>query len=535
MSLTKVSYSMITGAPVNVLDFGAVGYSTRAEALAGVDSTAAITAALATGRPVVFPEGFFAHTGGFVVGLQQHITGAGYKSVVTSTRGTTLVKKSGTSIVFDCNNSDCVISNLSFDANFLDGNQIRLDGCKYGTFIRLSFFNQGSASYSLESVPYDAVLHTAFTNLCVFDQLLFTGLTSGGHMKFGGNILYTTVSNCVIGDASSASAYGIDISDPNALAVQSVFSFVDNFCDGAIRLGGVSGSSNTANIRFNGLSQEPATDRIPFQISARNVVVDQYRINWSDSYLSHPYIKVLNCTDVLINNAIFGDSWPGGGARRAFINFDGVTNCSVKNSLAFSIAAFDFILMDGTTSQGITIQDCNNLVGTNSRHVCKAEGLTIIGGDVDVIFVVGNIDCTNVNSTGSFTLANVNDYRDVANLSTKSKTFTGTLTGCTTAPTNPITYQKVGNVMTLSVPSFTATSNNASVTITGMTPAILFPPANSYGLCVVSNNGGANAIANFIIDATGVINLYTNLSSAGWTNGVMTVLPFTATYVIVST
>lgn len=354
-------------------------------------------------------------------------------------------------------------------------------------------------------------------------------------MKFGGNILYTTVSNCVIGDASSASAYGIDISDPNALAVQSVFSFVDNFCDGAIRLGGVSGSSNTANIRFNGLSQEPATDRIPFQISARNVVVDQYRINWSDSYLSHPYIKVLNCTDVLINNAIFGDSWPGGGARRAFINFDGVTNCSVKNSLAFSIAAFDFILMDGTTSQGITIQDCNNLVGTNSRHVCKAEGLTIIGGDVDVIFVVGNIDCTNVNSTGSFTLANVNDYRDVANLSTKSKTFTGTLTGCTTAPTNPITYQKVGNVMTLSVPSFTATSNNASVTITGMTPAILFPPANSYGLCVVSNNGGANAIANFIIDATGVINLYTNLSSAGWTNGVMTVLPFTATYVIVST
>ena len=81
-----------------------------------------INGALATGRPVVFPEGYFAHTGGFVVGAQQHITGAGNKSLVNANRGTTLVKKSGSNIVFDCNNSDCVISNLSFDANSLDGN-----------------------------------------------------------------------------------------------------------------------------------------------------------------------------------------------------------------------------------------------------------------------------------------------------------------------------------------------------------------------------------------------------------------------------
>ena len=535
MSLTKVSYSMITGAPVNVLDFGAVGYATRAAALAGVDSTAAITAALATGRPVVFPEGYFAHTGGFVVGAQQHITGAGYKSLVNANRGTTLVKKSGTSIVFDCNNSDCVISDLSFDANSLNGNQIRLDGCKYGTFSRLSFFNQGSSSYSLESVPYDAVLHTAFTNLCVFDQLLFTGLTSGGHMKFGGNILYTTVSNCVIGDVSSASAYGIDISDPNAAAVQSVFSFVDNYCDGAIRLGGVSGSSNTANVRFNGLSQEPATNRIPFQISARNVVVDQYRINWSDSYLSHPYIKILNCTDVLINNAGFGDSWPGGGARRAFINFDGVTNCSVKNSLAFSIAAFDFILMDGTTSQGITIQDCNNLVGTNSRHVCKAQDLTIIGGDVDVIFVAGNIDCTNVNSSGAFTLANVGNYKQTADLTNVASTFAGALTGCTTSPTVTVKYRKIGNVVVLNCPGFTGLTSNATTkTITGM-PLAIYPSGTTNFICAASDNGGAFVTATGTINASGVITFFTTVNSASWTNsGIAGVLDFTITYLSAS-
>jgi hypothetical protein len=52
MSLTKTSYSMITGAPVNVLDYGAVGTGTT-------DDTAAITAALAASKHVVIPIGTY--------------------------------------------------------------------------------------------------------------------------------------------------------------------------------------------------------------------------------------------------------------------------------------------------------------------------------------------------------------------------------------------------------------------------------------------------------------------------------------------
>jgi len=48
MSLTKVTYSMIQGSPVNVLDFGAVS---------GQDCTAAFTLAAATGKPVYMPYG----------------------------------------------------------------------------------------------------------------------------------------------------------------------------------------------------------------------------------------------------------------------------------------------------------------------------------------------------------------------------------------------------------------------------------------------------------------------------------------------
>ncbi len=49
MSLTKVSYSMITGSSANVLDYGAVGDGTT-------DDTAAIQAAINTGNAVYFPK-----------------------------------------------------------------------------------------------------------------------------------------------------------------------------------------------------------------------------------------------------------------------------------------------------------------------------------------------------------------------------------------------------------------------------------------------------------------------------------------------
>jgi hypothetical protein len=52
MSLTKATYSMIQGAPANVLDYGA-------DATGVADSSAAFTAALATGRPVYAPKGTY--------------------------------------------------------------------------------------------------------------------------------------------------------------------------------------------------------------------------------------------------------------------------------------------------------------------------------------------------------------------------------------------------------------------------------------------------------------------------------------------
>jgi len=64
MSLTKASYSMITGAVINVLDYGAIGNGIA-------DDTAAITAAVtaaSAGSTVYFPVGTYKVTSGITDG-----------------------------------------------------------------------------------------------------------------------------------------------------------------------------------------------------------------------------------------------------------------------------------------------------------------------------------------------------------------------------------------------------------------------------------------------------------------------------------
>lgn len=59
MSLTRVSYSMINGSSVNVLDYGAVGDGVTNDTAA---IQAAITAATSAGAELVFPAGIYKHT-----------------------------------------------------------------------------------------------------------------------------------------------------------------------------------------------------------------------------------------------------------------------------------------------------------------------------------------------------------------------------------------------------------------------------------------------------------------------------------------
>lgn len=78
MSLTKVTYSMISGAPFNVFDYGAVADGVTDD-LAAIQ--AAINAASAAGGGVVFlPEGTYATTDRIQPKTNVHLKGSGYST-----------------------------------------------------------------------------------------------------------------------------------------------------------------------------------------------------------------------------------------------------------------------------------------------------------------------------------------------------------------------------------------------------------------------------------------------------------------------
>ena len=95
MALTKASYSMITGAPYNVRDYGAVGDGSTDDK--GAINLAITAANAAGGGTVVIPNGTFAVGGSVVSGIADGIAGIVLLSNVNLViQGTVYVKNSTT-------------------------------------------------------------------------------------------------------------------------------------------------------------------------------------------------------------------------------------------------------------------------------------------------------------------------------------------------------------------------------------------------------------------------------------------------------
>jgi len=99
-------------------------------------------------------------------------------------------------------------------------------------------------------------------------------------------------------------------------------------------------------------------------------------------------------------------------------------------------------------------------------------------------------------------------------------TFTITMTGGTTSPTGTAEYQRVGNVVTLFIPSISATSNANTFTFTGI-PSII-QSTNATGEFYIGsmiNSGAATNVATAMLAAgSGTLTLLLNGSSSGWVN-----------------
>lgn len=107
MSLTKVSYSMITGAPANILDYGAVGDGIT-------NCSAAILAALQSGVQAVYvPLGTFAMTSNISATIATDVTFYGHGTIIyTGSSGNT-----NPLIAIETGNNTLTIDGLNFDGD----------------------------------------------------------------------------------------------------------------------------------------------------------------------------------------------------------------------------------------------------------------------------------------------------------------------------------------------------------------------------------------------------------------------------------
>lgn len=119
--------------------------------------------------------------------------------------------------------------------------------------------------------------------------------------------------------------------------------------------------------------------------------------------------------------------------------------------------------------------------------------------------VLGAATATSINFGGS-------------TLSTYSESsFTGTFTGCTTAPTGTFKYTLIGNFVSLQGVSTTLTSNAGTKSVTGA-PAAIQPATQQrcYGVLAAQDNGGAFNFSTAYMETSGTINLYYQVDQA-WT------------------
>lgn len=269
MSLTKATFSMIEGAPTNVLDFGAVGNGTT-------DDTAAIQAAInaqpATGGSVYFPIGTYRITAALTwagkASLKLFGDHAGRDGV--NKAAAILCDTVGIVMLDGRDSLHCQIQGLMLLGNskaaygirlgiptthdqFVQIRDVVIESCNQGAGFGLSLSNNASGSGS--------VTDSTFTNLTV--NLCKQGVDNYGQNNsfFGCTIASNTVAGLVIRSFSQSNWYGGIFSGNNfdlllesggQAQSQNMNNVWFEQCSSAIV--GIVSSVGTATFMFNGCS-----------------------------------------------------------------------------------------------------------------------------------------------------------------------------------------------------------------------------------------------------------------------------------------
>lgn len=141
----------------------------------------------------------------------------------------------------------------------------------------------------------------------------------------------------------------------------------------------------------------------------------------------------------------------------------------------------------------------DNIIVRQNRFSDITAGVTCINVGTTTNFVEYANDPNLGNITATYTNSNADTTRLV-------RTDTGTLTGCTTAPTATLRSERVGNTVTIQIPSLQATSNTTACTMTGAVTSILRPARTQVCITRYVNNG-VQATGLVVIDTGGTLQL----------------------------
>jgi hypothetical protein len=333
MSLTKVSYSMITGASVNVLDFGAVGNGVAddtSEIQAAIDYAASLT----YGATVVFPSGAYLTTNTIVVPYKVDLFGLaeGARSGTSQNYGAVIIKShandamlfnkavTGPQTVTNICIEGNVAANTAGNGFVINTMDVVLRRCKCFNIKGISFVvGNGPPPGSYANELDDCYANTTTTATCAFyiDSTDFRGrkLLSDGSLiaiDFSTNATNWSIRDCRFEGFTNAGARIV-----NAQGVTSgrVYFAGTN----ATGLFGVLVEGSASNIRLNGLTIDRADLRTAGSmavkvsgnasgISISETVISNYDIGvYDSSNASNSNTDVLNSTISGCNTGIYAN------------------------------------------------------------------------------------------------------------------------------------------------------------------------------------------------------------------------------------
>jgi hypothetical protein len=265
MALTKATYSMIEGQPVNVFDFGAVGDGS-------IDDTAAIQAAIDTGRSVYFPAGTY-KVSGLTVEDKNNVSYYAHSDATITNVGITTTNQI---FRFVGTLENITWAGLNIVGSGIVESNNSAFGCSSGQFGSNLTFKDLSIKDTMIGISLNADLSGSFNN-CIIDGCHFTDIVGdlpgegyAVHLPFAYN---TIVTNCVFtnvgrhdvyvprgGRVTVSNCHSIDHRKDNA-SVQSRPAFLiarsssdctisncvfENFSDGAVLISGQASDSLVA-------------------------------------------------------------------------------------------------------------------------------------------------------------------------------------------------------------------------------------------------------------------------------------------------